>query len=334
MMRCLLLTVCLPLWAAVDGVVINGTTGKPQPGAAVTLFKLGNSGMQPVETVQSDAQGKFSFSYSPASDSASLLQATFEGVTYSKMLNPGAPTASVELEVFQAQTKPGEAKVSQHMILFEPVDGKLIVSENVIYQNTGKTTYYDPAGSFQFYLPKEAGGRAKVMCAAPSGMPVERKPQPTKTPGIYAVDFPIKPGETRFQLSYEMPMPEPPVFSGRILHKEGQTRLVTPRGVTLKSDLIQELGREPTTQAAIYSVKSGDFRVEIEGSGALSEIGSEAGGEGPTIQEIMPRIYERLFWVLGLTAAILLLGFLLLYRKDATESLKAPILPGKGKRRA
>jgi hypothetical protein len=326
----------IPLMAAVDGVVINGTTGKPQAAATVSIYKFGDAGMESMETVKSDAQGKFAFQYTVPPGRPHLIQAAFEGVTYNKMLNPGAPSSGVQVEVFNAQPKPGDARVSQHMILFEPVDGKLIVSENVIYQNTGKTTYNDPAGSFRFYLPKETNGKVKVMCAAPNGMPIEKSASPTKAANVYSVDFPIKPGETRFQLTFEMPMPEPAVFAGRILHKEGQTRLVTPKGVSLKSSAIQELGREPSTQAAIYSVKGEDFQVEIEGTGALREAAPEsgAGEDGPSIQEIMPRVYDRVHLVIGLASAILVLGFLLIYRSSPLAASQASTPSGKGKRRA
>ena len=35
----------LTAFAAVDGVVINKTTGQPQAGATVTLYKLGQAGL-------------------------------------------------------------------------------------------------------------------------------------------------------------------------------------------------------------------------------------------------------------------------------------------------
>ena len=38
--------------AAVDGTVTNRTTGKPQPGATVTLYKLGQNGLESVESVK------------------------------------------------------------------------------------------------------------------------------------------------------------------------------------------------------------------------------------------------------------------------------------------
>ena len=44
---------------AIDGTVTNRTTGKPQPGATVTLYKLSQAGLESIESVKSDAAGKF-----------------------------------------------------------------------------------------------------------------------------------------------------------------------------------------------------------------------------------------------------------------------------------
>ncbi|MBI3683201.1 MAG: carboxypeptidase regulatory-like domain-containing protein [Acidobacteria bacterium] len=318
------------MWAAVDGVVINKTSGKPQPNATVTIYKLGEAGMESIETVKSDAQGKFSIEYSPPGG-PHLIQAAYDGVTYNKMLPPGTPASGVAVDVFNAQSKPGDAKITQHMLLLEPAEGKLIISENIIYQNTGNLTYNDPAGgTLKFYLPPEANGKAKVSVTAPNGMPVERAAS-ARAGNVYSVDFPIKPGETRFQLNYEVPLPDPPVYRGRILHKEGLTRLVSPPGVSLKGEGLEELGREPQTQAAIYNVTKQDFRIEIEGSGSLRSSSSEQ--EGPSIQQILPRVYDRLYLVLGLAALILLLGFVLLYRGGAAPRPAGPQPAAAGRKR-
>ncbi|MBV6434495.1 MAG: hypothetical protein IANPNBLG_04748 [Bryobacteraceae bacterium] len=327
----------IPLFAVIDGSVINRTTGKPQHGATVTVYKLGTAGIESLESVKTDAAGRFSFTADPGPGPA-LLQGAWDGVTYNKMLTPNTPRTGVEVDVWNSQSKPGTAKVAQHMVLFEPVDGKLMVNENIIYQNPGLISYNNPDnGTLQFYLPPEANGKVKVECTAPQGMAIERAAMPTKVPNVYGVDFPIKPGETRFQLAYEIPAASPAVFTGRILHKEGVTRLVTPRGVTLKGEGVRELGREPSTQAAIYSLSGQNLKVEIEGSGSMSDASAASGDEGPGIQEILPRVYERVYMVLGLAVSILALGFLVLYRAPGNPRAAAPAEADsspKGKRRA
>ncbi len=331
-MKFLMLLCAVPLFAAVDGTVINKTTGKPQAAATVTLYKLGQAGMESVETVKSDATGAFKMQTTPEAGPY-LIQAAFDGVTYNKMLPPGQPRTGLEVEVFQSIPRAGDAKVTQHMLLFEVAEGKLTINENIVYENAGKTTYNDPTGgTLRFYLPPETGGKVKVMATAPNGMPVERATNPGKGENQYAVDFPIKPGETRFQLIYEMPAAEPMVFNGKLLHKEGTTRLVSPRGVTLKGDGISELGREPATQALIYNLAKPEYKVEIEGTGTLRDGGSGGGGggggedEGPGIQEILPRIYTKLPVVLALGFAILLVGFVILYRSGP-----APVAKGQSR---
>src|SRR5260370_18392600 len=130
--------------AAVDGVVMNRTTGKPQPGATVTLYKLSENGLGSVESVKSDAQGKFRIDQNL--QGPRLLQSAYDGVTYNHMLPPGPPTAGVALDVYNSSKQPGSAKVMQHMVLLEPSGSEMAVSESFIWMNTGKTTFNDPQG--------------------------------------------------------------------------------------------------------------------------------------------------------------------------------------------
>jgi hypothetical protein len=54
--------VCIPSGtasAAVTGTVINRTTGAPQAGATVALYKFGQGGMEPVDQAKTGAQGQF-----------------------------------------------------------------------------------------------------------------------------------------------------------------------------------------------------------------------------------------------------------------------------------
>ncbi len=57
---------------------------------------------------------------------------------------------------------------------------------------------------FEFYLP--AGAVVEGSAAlAPGGMPVQASPVPLGEPNHYAFVFPIRPGETRFQITYTLP---------------------------------------------------------------------------------------------------------------------------------
>jgi len=311
----------IPAVAAVDGVVLNSTTGKPQPNAIISLVQPGQGGMQTLESTKSDAEGKFHFD--KELQGPTLLQALHAGVLYNKMIVPGTPTSGLQVQIFDSTNKP-VAKVSQHFIVLQPGASEMAVSEGILYQGDPNLTYSDPAnGTVRFYLPPEAKGQVSVTINAPGGMPIQRPAEKTKEANVYKVDYAIKPGETRFDLNYVVPITNPLVFSSKILHTEGASDLVAPNGVTLKGDDIELAGQEPKTQASIYRIKGASYKVEVEGTGSLQQAGAASSDEDngmPTIQEVKPRIYDRLYWILGMAFGILGLGSVLLYRSAASSS--------------
>jgi hypothetical protein len=318
--HCLVWFLAAPAFGAIDGTVVNRTSGTPQAGATVTLYKLGRqTGLESIESVKSDAHGRFRIQ----SDlqGPRLIQTAFDGVTYNHMLPPGSPVNGLELEVYNASRQPGAARVAQHMVIVEPSRGQLAVSEWYIFQNDGKTTYHDiDGGTLKFYLPSAANGAVQVNATAPQGMPIRQAADKTSTPDVYKVAFPIKPGETRIDLNYVLPFTPPGRFEGKILYRGGPTRLVAPNGVTINGEGIQSLGKEPRSQATIYNVKANEFKVEISGAGAFRQ-GDESSEEsgGPNIEQIPPKILGNMKWILVLAFSILTLGFILLYRARIPE---------------
>ena len=254
-----------------------------------------------------------------------LIQAIFSGVLYTKVVMPGAPRNGLEVDVFQSTNKAGTAKVSQHFIVLQPGTGEMAVSEGILYQGDPKLTYNDAAnGSFRFYLPPEANGKVSVTINAAGGMPIQRPAQKTDQANVYKVDYPIKPGETRFDVNYSVPVTSPLIFSSKILHVEGASDLVIPTGVTVKGDDIELAGQEPKTQANIYRIKGSEFKVTVEGIGSLQPAAGDASGGdddngSPTIQQVKPRIYDRLYLILGIAFATLAAGSVVLYRASSPK---------------
>ncbi len=311
-MAALLLFVALALPVmAIDGIVINKTTGQPAANATVTLIEMGQGGMTPEGTVRTDAQGKFSLAKD--SPGTRLVQVTFDGVTYSQMVQPGAKELSVD--VYNASKQRQKAQIGHHFLVFQPSGGQMTVSEGYIFNNPGQTTWHDPdAGTLRFYLPPAAKGIVQVSATAPNGMPVQRTAEKTAKPNIYKVDFPIKPGETRFELTYIVPYQDGGAFESKVVDPmQGPTYLVAPEGVTLKGADLGEPRQEPQSKAAIYAVNKPEIKVEL--AGALSETAAEAQeSSGPEIEQIRPKVWDKAIPILALTLGILALGFALLYR--------------------
>ncbi len=246
-------------YAAIDGTVLNRTAGKPQPAVSILLVKPGQQGMQTIGTTVSDASGHFLFEKDQPGGGPQLLQASYKGVNYNKLMTPNIPTSNVELDVYEATKSPAVAHVVQQMLVLEPTANQLSVSETVLVQNESNTTYNNvDLGGFRFFLPPSANGQVRVNAQGPQGMPLPRAAEKTKQDNIFKIDFPIKPGESQFEISYLLPVGSPFTFRGRVVNIKGMPagplRLVAPPGVTLAGNDIQRMGTEPKTQATIYNV--------------------------------------------------------------------------------
>jgi hypothetical protein len=313
-----------PLPAAVTGTVINRTTGQPQPGATVGFNNLGQNGIELIDQAKSDAQGHFTINQEV--QGPHLLRTAFDGVTYNHMLPPGSPTTNLTLEVYNASKEPGAAKVSKHMLLFEPAGGQMVVNETYVYANDGKTAWDDPdRGTLHFYAPK-LSGKPTVTASAPGGMPIPAPVNKTAKPDVYAVNFSVKPGETRFDLTYSVPYTEGAPYQGKILTDDGDTYLIAPNGITLQGANLKDMGTEPRTQAHIYGLSGTSYEIQLTGTEAAAPADAAAADQpdnsGPQIEQIMPRVNRMTVGILALALGILALGFAVLYRANPAGVLK------------
>lgn len=306
-----------PLFAAIDGTIINGTSGQPQPNALVSLMQPGKGGMQVLGTTKSDAQGRFHFDQE--TQGPRILQVIYSGVTYNQVAPPGMPAAGLTVNVYEPTRNPGTAQLAQHLVLLQPGETELNVSENFIYQNSSKLSFHDPLnGSAQVFVPEAGRRNVKVAITAPGGMPISRDLGPTRTAGVFKIDYPLKPGETRFEVTYTMPVSKPLIFAGKVVGETQPVRLVVPNGVSLQGSNLQPLGQEPTTQASIYSVAGDKYQVEITGAEVPAPAAAAQGDDGrPQIRVARPRIYDQMWVILALVLFVLALGAVILFRREA-----------------
>jgi Carboxypeptidase regulatory-like domain len=316
------------VFASIDGTVLNRTAGKPQPGVSITLVKPGTQGMRTLGTAVSDAAGRFRFENDQPGGGPQLLQASYKGVNYNKLITPNVPTSGVELDVYEATKSPSVARIAQRMLLLEPSLSRINVNETVIVQNGGNTTFNnDTLGAIHFYLPPAANGQVRISARGPQGMPLPRSAEKTEQNDIFKVQFPVKPGETEFQIAYVLPVGSPFTFEGQVVNINGMAagplRLIAPSGVTLAGTDIQQVGTEPTTQASIYNVVSANhFTVNITGTGALHNTGESgsSSSDSPQVTESRPQIYNHLTLLIVLAFSILGVGLIMLFKKG-TELL-------------
>ena len=184
------------------GTVKNVTTGKPAAGDEVVLLSLGQ-GMEEAGRTKADAKGKFTFKLD--AQGPHLIRVIHQEVTYHRMAPPG--TTSVEVEVYDVGKKVDAIQVVADIMRFQAGQGQLQVERTFAVTNNSKPPRTQMnEHNLEFYVPDGAQvTEGQAMTAG--GQPVKSAPVPegANAQNKYAFLFPLRPGETRFNVVYTVP---------------------------------------------------------------------------------------------------------------------------------
>ena len=218
-----------------SGTVTNKTTGKPAAGDVVVLLKLAQ-GMQELTTSKTDAKGHFTLNI-PADEVSSmhLVRVTHDGANYFSPLPPGSKT--VDIDVYTAAKELENVVISEDVMQIQTsADGaSLTVTEHFLVRNDSqpqRTLFSDHP--FELYLPAGAvvdGAAAK----APGGMAVEQPLKPMGDPNHFTLVFPIRPGDTEFNVWYKIPYKNSFTFQPRPTLPVEALGIMMPRSMTFKA---------------------------------------------------------------------------------------------------
>jgi hypothetical protein len=219
---------------SITGVVTNKTTNKPSGGDDVVLIRLAQ-GMQEAARTKTDAKGRFTLEIPNGDNGLHLVRVTHDKANYFRPAPPG--TQSVEVEVFNAAVKvKGVSSEADVLRIQTDESGKALrVIENFFVKNESNpplTQFSDRP--FEFYLPEGAVVEGSA-ALAPGGMPVQASPVPLGEPNHYAFIFPIRPGETRFQISYRLPYSGSLKFAPRVMMPTDTVAIMMPKSMTFKA---------------------------------------------------------------------------------------------------
>ena len=184
----------------VTGKVVNRTTQKPAMGDEVVLLRMGE-GMQEETRVRTDAQGAFSVNIAHP-EAQYVLRVLHQGVNYDHTLT-GAST--VQLEVFDSVAAIKGLGGALGIAQLESDGGNLKVTE--MYSITNASTppvTQTGARNFEISLPAGATLDA-LMAKRAQGVWVNLTPAQGKQ-SSYAVDYPLRPGDTLFKYIYHLPV--------------------------------------------------------------------------------------------------------------------------------
>jgi hypothetical protein len=267
------------------GTVTNGTTKKPAAGDDVVLLSLGQ-GMEESGRTQTDAKGNFSVKLDNAA-SPHLVRVIHQGVTYHRMAPPG--TTSVEVDVFDVSKKVEGISVTADVMRFQAQGSELQGIRLFAVNNASdppRTQMSDQ--SFEFYLPDGAQVDQSMAMTA-GGQPINSAPVPQKQKNRYAFLFPLRPGETQFQVSYHMPYSGEASFDPKTLYGAQHFVVVLPKtmqfssgpGATFKS-MQDPRQSDAVVQVASNTTAGQALAFTISGTGTMSDEAEETkGGASP-----------------------------------------------------
>jgi hypothetical protein len=211
--------------APISGTVTNQTSKKPSAGDSVELMRLG---MEVAAKTTTDAQGRFTLD---VTDDAPmhLVRVIHDKATYFRPVPTG--TATVNVDVYDVAEKVAGVSTEADVARIEASPNGLSVIENFFVKNASSPprTQFGPR-AYVIYLPK---GAQIVASAAqgPGSMPVQTPPTPLGTPGDYSFVYPIRPGETRFQVSYQIPYSGSFQFHPRVSAPVDNLAIILPKSV-------------------------------------------------------------------------------------------------------
>ena len=257
---------------SISGTVTNATTSKPAAGAVVTLVDP-MGGMAEVGTTKADAKGHFKIE-AAAAQGPRLVRAEKDGVKYFKMITPGS--TNIDLDVYEASATLEGISGSADVVKIQTQASTLQVIELFAVKNASSPprALASPA-TFEFALPDGAqidGADAQ----GPNGQPISATPNPTKAANHYAFSYALKPGETRFQVSYHLPYTGMAAFSPQLTRPFDHYVLVLPTTMTFTpkdAKAFQAMTNQPgsTVEVSLHAKVGQDIGYSVSGTGTVQE---------------------------------------------------------------
>jgi len=257
--------------ATISGTVTDRTTGKPASGDTALLLDL-QQGMTESARTTIDAKGHYSFS---VSDTAGmhLVRVDHQKASYYGPVPPN--TTSVNIDVYDVVPKVDGLHLYADVSRIETDQQGLSVTESWFIRNESKPprTQLSPR-TFEFYLPGNATLEGAT-ATGPGGMAVSSSPVPAGDKGHYAFIFPLRPGETRFQVGYRVPYSGSAKLQARVVMPAENVAIMLPKTMSFDGgNSFQALGADasgPGTQTYLATNVQPNAPVAftLSGSGSM-----------------------------------------------------------------
>jgi hypothetical protein len=131
--------------------------------------------------------------------------------------------------------------------------------------------------NFEFYLPPGAKVE-QVQARAPNGQPISAEAVPQAEKNRYAIAFPLRPGETQFQLEFTLPYSGEITIDPKVLYAAKHFVVVLPKTMQFKAahpptfDSVKDPTQGDNTMEVAKDTKPGDsLAFTLKGNGIIPE---------------------------------------------------------------
>jgi hypothetical protein len=270
----------LPCFAAtnnaISGSVRNATTGKPEAEDEIVLIRL-LDGMQEEARTKTDAQGGFALNVQFPS-TRYLVRVVHQGVNYDQEVSPGS---TVTIDVFDSASKVKGISGRIEIIRVGSQSNSLHISDMYDIKNESNPPVTQASErTFEVYLPAKAKIDS-VLAAGPGGGGVKISATAVKgEPGHYTMNFPLRPGETKFAVNYDLPYAGRADFHPRLAYPVQQLAVMFSPSMTFhtpSTSFHSIINNKDLQVQAANQVEAGEGpSFEISGNGVLPPINGEA----------------------------------------------------------
>ena len=266
----------------VTGQVVNGTTNKPAAGDEVDILAL-SQGMQEIGHVKTDASGTFKADI-PDDGTPHMVRVEHQGVSYFPKGGPLMPGAtSTSIQVYDSSKKL-DVSTTVNVMRVQADNSTLQATELYAVKNDSSParTMYDSDHTYEITLPDGAVIDSSA-ARTQDGQPINSPAVPLKEKNHYAFDFPLRPGETQFQIAYHIPYSGDATFTPKPLTAMQHFVVMFPKSMKFEARRASAYSpMNDDTGAGIQvasDVKPGaDLAFRLSGTGAIADAGQ--GGQG------------------------------------------------------
>jgi hypothetical protein len=170
------------------------------------------------------------------------------------MAPPGVNSA--DIEVYDVAPKVTDLSVTADVIRFQADSGTMQGIRLFVVNNTSspaKTQMNDH--NFEFYLPPGAKVE-QLQARAPNGQPIPAEAMPEAEKNRYAIAFPLRPGETQFQLEFTLPYSGEIKIDPKPLYPAAHVVVVLPKTMQFKA-------ANPSSFQSMQDPRQGDTNIEV-----------------------------------------------------------------------